>query len=378
MTHQGSTAATLQQTPIRTKKKKAKLKPMTVAMYISAFVVLVAMISIGYEAPQETATSNATDSAALVAQTTTVTADDVVAASVAASVAQTISLPVAANVAELSVSTQIKSAFSAATEANTISKPQIVELSTASRSIGSYVAQAGDTVQTIAQRYGVSDTTIKWENDLTSNTVAAGTTLRILPTSGITYVVADGDTIESIATKYGADASRIRVYNDLDTTAIRTGLKIIVPNGQLPAEEQPGYVQPRTATYITGYSAGFSGGRTWYIKTGTPNNGAYAYGNCTAYSFDRRAEMGRPIGRNWGNAGAWAFNAQLSGYRVDRIPEAGAVIQDSGHVGIVEEVLDNGDLRLSEMNAYVSGGGWNVVSGRILPAASVGQYLYIH
>ena len=43
----------------------------------------------------------------------------------------------------------------------------------------------------------------------------------------------------------------------------------------------------------------------------------------------------------------------------------------------VEEILPNGDLRLSEMNAYVSGGGFNIVSGRTLPASQVSNFAYI-
>ena len=89
-------------------------------------------------------------------------------------------------------------------------------------------------------------------------------------------------------------------------------------------------------------------------------------------------EMGRPVGAMWGNAGSWAVNARNAGYLVNRTPAAGAVIQDSGHVAIVEKVLPNGDLELSEMNARVPGGGFNIVSGRILPAGQVGQYYYIH
>jgi len=49
-----------------------------------------------------------------------------------------------------------------------------------------------------------------------------------------------------------------------------------------------------------------------------------------------------------------------------------------GHVSIVESILANGDLSISEMNASVPGGGFNIVSGRIIPASVVGQYVFIH
>lgn len=348
-------------------------------MYVSAFVLLVTLISLGYQAPQESTNATVADSASIISGDSPITADDVVAANVAATVAQSTSLPVAANVAELSISTQIKSEFPQSSDSSSISKPTIVELSSASRAITTYTVKSGDSLALVAKEHGISENTIKWENDLTGTSLTVGTVLRILPETGITYIVESGDTIKSIADKYKADASRITVYNDLDTSSIKPGLKIIIPNGVLPTEEQPGYVSPvQATTFITGYSSGFGGGDTWYIRTGTPNRGAYAYGNCTAYTFDRRAELGRPVGRNWGDAGSWAWYGQQAGYRVDRTPSAGAVIQDAGHVGIVEEVLPNGDLRISEMNAYVAGGGWNIVSGRTLPAANVSQYLYIH
>jgi surface antigen len=312
--------------------------------------------------------------------------NEVLATDIAASVAQATDMSVAPNVAELAVSTRVQSEYqSTSGDSSTISKPAIVQVSSAGRDITSYAVQEGDTVTSVAAKFNVSSDTIKWANNLNKDTLAAGSTLEILPRDGIAYVVKDGDTVEKIADKYKADASVITTFNDLEINGITPGLKIIIPGGTLPETERPGYVAPRPAytaatggTYITGYSSGFSSGNTWFIKRGTPNTGAYAFGNCTAYAFDRRAELGSPVGQRWGNAGAWATNARVAGYTVNRTPSAGAVIQDSGHVAIVEVVLPNGDLQLSEMNARVSGGGFNIVSGRILPASQVGQYYYIH
>src|SRR3546814_10302450 len=56
----------------------------------------------------------------------------------------------------------------------------------------------------------------------------------------------------------------------------------------------------------------------------TSGNG-YAYGYCTWYAFERRLQMGKPIGGNWGKASSWAFFARASGFRVDNVPEVGAV-----------------------------------------------------
>ena len=346
------------------------------------------MIAIGYRAPEQDATAA---SAAPLANSATASNDrpavnDVVANDIAASVAAASNLAIAPNVAERAVSTRVQTQYAASDVTSSISKPTIVQLSTASRNITKYPVVAGDTVDTVAAKFGISADTVKWANNLTNSNLAVGSTIDILPRDGIVYTVKAGDTVQSLADKYKADGSLITTYNDLEISGLTDGLKIVIPGAQLPTTERPGYVAPRAAavttggTYITGYSSGFSNGSggTWFIKRGTPNAGSYANGNCTAYAFDRRAELGRPIGQRWGNAGSWATNARSAGFTVNRTPAAGAVIQDAGHVAIVEEVMANGDLRLSEMNARVSGGGYNIVSGRTLPAGQVGQYYYIH
>lgn len=341
------------------------------------------LIGIGYRAPQQSA--GVATTAPIVANGVTSTdtqptVNSVVAANIAANVASATNLSVAPNVANLAVSTQIESELPQS-GGDSISKPQIIQLSAASRNITTYTVQAGDTVDSVAARFGLTADTIKWANNLTSNILTAGASLQILPRDGIVYTAKAGDTIASIATKYKADASLITVYNDLEISGITAGLKLVIPGGILPANERPGYAAPVTA-YAVGYGSGFSG-NTWFIKRGTPMyaGNTYARGYCTAYAYDRRVELGLPVAARWGNAATWAREAQKAGYRVDRTPSVGAIIQNGGglgHVAIVEEILANGDLRLSEMNAAVSGGGWNIVSGRTLSAAYVGQYLYIH
>lgn len=346
-----------------------------------------AVIAIGYRAPEEGATAAST---APVANIDTSTADrpavnDVVANDIAASVAAAADLAIAPNVAERAVSTRVQTQYTTSDVTSSISKPAIVQLSTASRSITKHAVVDGDTVDSVAAKYNIAANTVRWANNVTGNTLAVGATIDILPRDGIVYTVKDGDTVQSIAQKYKADGSAITTFNDLEISGLNAGLKIIVPGGELPTNERPGYVAPVAArntytggTFITGYSSGFSGGNTWFIGGFSGASGGYAYGNCTSYAHWKRAQLGRPIGSMWGNAGSWAVSARNAGNLVNRTPAAGAIIQDSGHVAIVDAVLANGDLQLSEMNASVAGGGYNKVSGRILPAGQVGQYYYIH
>ena len=343
------------------------------------FALIVAVVAVGYRSPQETGgVANATNTD-IDLQIEAASVDEVLATSIAASLAQTANLSIAPNVAEFAASTQIKSELAQA-DSTVITKPQILQPNAENRNIISYTAKAGDTVSGVATQYNISNDTLKWANNLTSESISEGKVIEILPIDGVLYTVKSGDTLQSISDKYKVDQTRVVLYNDLDESGIVAGQKIILPGATLPNNERPGYVAP--VTFFAGYSSGF-GGDTWRIKIGTPGHdgNTYAYGNCTRYAYDRRIELGMSVSAGWGNASTWAVYARQSGLAVNSTPSVGAIMQNGGylgHVAVVEKILDNGDIQVSEMNASVAGGGYNVVSGRIVSASYVGQYLFIH
>ena len=367
------------------RKAMVKIKPSVIAVYASVFALTIAMVSIGYKEPQNSSVVANAANINSSSQTDQTSVDNVVATGVAAGVAQVTNLPIATSVTNLAVSAQTKSDFIQSSGTNSASKPQIIESEITNRKVISYTTQAGDTVNTLATKFGISAQTIKWANDLTSDELSEGKVLKILPIDGVLYDVKSTDTIDSIVSKYGVEKTRMVLYNDLDLSGLTPNTSIILPSATLPEEERPGYVPPAPVVttynyYYAGQGTGF-GGETWRISVGTASNPFYAYGNCTAYAYNRRIELGLPVSGHWGNAISWAYNAQLDGLVVNNTPSVGAIIQNGGylgHVGIVESILANGDLSISEMNAYVSGGGYNIVSGRIIPAGNVGQYLFIH
>lgn len=326
------------------------------------------MIAIGYRTPQQTTSgvANAISSPGTQASGETTTVNAVVATNIAASVATATNLSVAPSVNSLAISTQLDSQLPSSDDSS-ISKPSIIQVSAASRNIISYTTHDGDSVDSVATKYHISSDTVKWANNLTADTLNAGQVLQILPRSGITYTVKTGDTIQSIADKYQADASVITSYNDLEISGATVGLKIVIPGGNLPTNERPGYVAPITGGYSSLFRAGSVGNR-------------YAFGNCTWYAYERRAALGHPVGSFWGNGGSWGYSAMASGYQVDGVPSAGAVLVERGspgHVAIVESVSANGDVYLSEMNnsAY---GGFNIINNRTITAGQASLYLYIH
>ena len=387
---QGSNNASKQQTQAKTRlRAKSLLKPPVIAVYVGTFVIIIAMVFIGYHEPKDTSivasASSVSSSSSQVDQTSV---DNVVATDVAANVASAANLPVATSVANMAVSAQVKSEFMQ-TDSQETTKPELIGAdSSLNRKVIGYTVKAGDTVGSLATKFNISEQTIKWANNLTSDALIPGTALRILPIDGVLYSVKAGDTIDSIAQKYNSNKELITSYNDLEISGLLPNTSIILPDGVLPGDEQPGYVAPVQVNNdynyeYAGAGAGIDGAKTWFISYGTADDGPYAHGNCTLYAFNRRVQLGLPVGGaggipEWGNAGSWAQGARDAGLVVNGTPSAGAIMQDYGHVAIVEQVLPNGDLSISEMNAYVPGGGYNIVSGRIILAGDVGQYLYIH
>ena len=99
--------------------------------------------------------------------------------------------------------------------------------------ISLYVVHKGDTLPAIAKMFGVSVNTIKWGNDLKSDTISVGQTLVILPISGIQHKVKSGDTLQSIAKLHKGDLDEILQYNNLTSTSkLAIGDVIFIPDGE--------------------------------------------------------------------------------------------------------------------------------------------------
>ena len=301
-------------------------------------------------------------------------------------------LSVAQDVQILAEMNSIKKEVASQTTELTVAKAApIFDLASSKRGITYHVVKEGETLQQIADANKISVNTVKWANNLKDDSVKPGTKLKILPLDGVLYKVKKNDTLSSIADKYKSNLQRIQVLNNLEVKGIKENMEIILPDGILPAEERPGYVAPRlarssytntTRTAYTTFSSTGSGGRVEITRM--PGMAyvynSYAAGNCTWYSYERRLQLGRPIGRMWGNASSWAYSAAKNGFTVNKTPAPGAIFQTSsgwygyGHVGIVEQVLSNGDIVVTEMN-YA---GYNVITRSIIKAQFVGSYNYIH
>ena len=359
-------------------KKSAKLRATyrkKYGRYFKAFAVttsaatLFTFVALGYQSPTAHNTAaSATSSASGSSDTIQVSADKVSASVVVAQMAETANLSIATNVANASISLSSKATLSQSDD-TLISKPQIVSNATA-RGITSYVTVAGDSVPTLANKYGVSVDTIRWANNLTGDDLTPGTTIAVPAITGVVYTVKAGDTSDSLATKYKSDASRIVSYNDLELSGLKEGTKIVIPAGVLPDDEKPGYVAPRTTAAV--YST--------LVSSNAGN--MYDYGYCTWYAYNRRAQMGLITpGSNWGNANTWDnYGRSDARFSVSSTPHAGDIAQSDymsywGHVAVVEAVsADGSQIKFSDMNNIA---GWGRVGFSDWVSASTFQN-YIH
>jgi len=97
-----------------------------------------------------------------------------------------------------------------------------------------YVVESGDTISTIASNFGISVSTILWENDLTVySVIRPGDSLKILPTNGVSHKVVDGESLSGIARKYEIETDKIMEANKLAKDSfLKKGQVLIIPGGK--------------------------------------------------------------------------------------------------------------------------------------------------
>jgi membrane-bound lytic murein transglycosylase D len=138
-----------------------------------------------------------------------------------------------------------------AAPANVVEAPNDDVRVAGSASSGRYKVKRGETLQSIAEKFGVSVHNLKAWNDLTSTRVATGKSLvvssngvnkqlasRVSSSKGskasnstyLSYVVKRGDTLSGIASKYkGATVTNIKSTNGLNNSKLKPGMKLRIP-----------------------------------------------------------------------------------------------------------------------------------------------------
>ena len=100
-----------------------------------------------------------------------------------------------------------------------------------------YIVKKGDTLYGIANKYGISVDELKAINNLTNNNLSVGQVLQIpeiieedVPNENI-YIVKSGDTLYSIANKYGMSVQELKDLNKLTSNTLSIGQQLVVSEG---------------------------------------------------------------------------------------------------------------------------------------------------
>jgi LysM repeat protein len=109
-----------------------------------------------------------------------------------------------------------------------------------------YEVAAGDTLHSIAARFGISVATILRSNTIADpDNIPAGTKLTILPQSGLLHEVRPDETLRTLAARYGVSVQEIIAANDLASgDVVAAGQRLLIPErpewrAAPPAAPQP-------------------------------------------------------------------------------------------------------------------------------------------
>jgi surface antigen len=239
-------------------------------------------------------------------------------------------------------------------------KPQIVTTELKSKNdIVKHTVQEGETVTSVAQKYGVTSDSVRWSNGIIGDALQVNQDIHIPPVNGIVYTVRSGDTIDSLAERFSANRAQLIADNDAEVAGLVVGERILIRGGRQPAP---------TPTYSS-YS----------FYNATYGGNGYIYGWCTWHAANRRIQEGRPIPTNLGNAITWYSLAQRAGLPVGNTPRAGAVLWHAnigglGHVAYVEKINPDGSALVSDMNYPI----WGTVTYRTVQPSEFGNYRFIY
>ncbi len=124
-----------------------------------------------------------------------------------------------------------------------------------------YVIESGDTLGGIAEKFGLSLSTILWANGLSYNsTIQPGDDLKILPRDGVLYTVRSGDTLSRIASQYSVDTDVIMANNGMSSAhKLSIGDELLLPGGEPPSPVSTARSSASLSTLFTAPTPSSSG-----------------------------------------------------------------------------------------------------------------------
>lgn len=206
--------------------------------------------------------------------------------------------PDAAAVTE-QLNTQVSSNYGATEYLASVPIVQNTSSTASQNKITDYTVENGDTLSTIAGKFNVSTDTIRFANSVTDvDSISPGSKLIIPPVTGVLHTVVAGESTAGIAKRYNANEALIISQNDLYGEELTVGMKLMVPDGDIPEAPKPVVVEAPVTKKSSG-SGGSQGSSERIAASGNfifPTINAQGYYNgYHNWAIDVPGGVGTPI-----------------------------------------------------------------------------------
>lgn len=215
-----------------------------------------------------------------------------------------------------------------------------------------HTVQSGETISSIASRYGLSSSDLSAWNGITDGRIYATTSLVLYNPGGVpgagsssaagTHIVRTGETLASIASTYGTSIANIAAANDItNKNLIRVGQKLTIPGGggsggiRCPI---PG------ARFFNDWAFPRSGGRTHSGNDMFAGRGTPVYAPVSGRVEQATGTISGLAVRVFDSSGGYWYVAHLDSFGTSGNVSAGTVI---GYVG------DSGNAKGSSPHGHV-------------------------
>lgn len=187
----------------------------------------------------------------------------------------------------------------------------------------SHTVVRGDTLYSLARRYGTTVDAIKQENNISGTVIYIGQSLWIpsspvQPVHGTVYTVVRYDTLYSIARRYGTTVDAIMAANNLWGTLIYIGQLLNIPNTNMPL--------PPTAIIPTATPT-FTPTPTPTIPVGAPCPCAADTLNCSNFTTGPQAQACMDYCISQGRGDIHNLDGDPDGDACEDLPEGFTVVQ---------------------------------------------------
>ena len=225
-----------------------------------------------------------------------------------------------------------------------------------------YNVRSGDTLTTIASRFGVSMMTLWWANNLTmKDTLKVGESLVVPPVNGLIVTVKDGDTLDALAATYKVDSTAILDLNGLTDPNLVVGQVLVLPGAQgapiptvAPTPKPVSHLS--SGGGITVRPPPYTGGAwAWPVVGG--NNYISQYFHYGHYAIDIAAQYGTPIVSALAGTvifAGWSNNG--GGYEV-WVSNGGGIYTAHNHMSAVSVTVGQSVAR-GQLVGHVGMSGW--------------------